>query len=182
MLIKLKSVLKSNLFLSLLIIVVLALCPQDAWSASTVFEKVRQKAASSLKDVKLVVYILGGFGLIGFSFMAIFNKISWKWFANIAISLFLLSVMGLFIDDFTGTSEHASLLDYCDYLNNDTPYDTPGTNNEIPVSEPSNEGETSTEDEQSEETQKDECEGIDVARCELSPDACYASDYNKDKK
>ena len=177
MLIKLKSVLKSNLFLSLLIIVVLALCPQDAWSASTVFEKVRQKAASSLKDVKLVVYILGGFGLIGFSFMAIFNKISWKWFANIAISLFLLSVMGLFIDDFTGTSEHASLLDYGDYLNNDTPYDTPGTNNEIPVSEPSNEGETSTEDEQSEETQKDECEGIDVARCELSPDACYASDY-----
>lgn len=116
---KLKSLLKSNLFFLLLVTALFALSPQEAWSAEGVFETVRQKAASSLKDVKLVVYILGGFGLIGFSFMAIFNKISWKWFANIAISLFLLSVMGLFIDDFTGTDEHAALLDYGDYLSED---------------------------------------------------------------
>ena len=96
----------------MLIIVVLALCPQDAWSASTVFEKVRQKAASSLKDVKLVVYILGGFGLIGFSFMAIFNKISWKWFANIAIGLFLVAVMGMIISYFTGDDQIARELSF----------------------------------------------------------------------
>ena len=116
---KLKSLLKSNFFFLLLATALFALSPQEAWSAEGVFETVRQKAASSLKDVKLVVYILGGFGLIGFSFMAIFNKISWKWFANIAISLFLLSVMGLFIDDFTGTDEHSALLDYGDYLSGD---------------------------------------------------------------
>ncbi len=86
---KLKSLLKSNLFLFVVTIVFFAACPQDVFAASgSVFEKVRDKAASSLKDIKLVVYILAGFGLIGFSFMAIFNKISWKWFANIAISLF----------------------------------------------------------------------------------------------
>ena len=177
MLIKLKCVLKSNLFLSLLIIAVLALCPQDAWSASTVFEKVRQKAASSLKDVKLVVYILGGFGLIGFSFMAIFNKISWKWFANIAISLFLLSVMGLFIDDFTGTSEHSSLLDYGDYLNADEPYPSSGTNNEVPVNNPGEGGEAPLEEETPEGTPKDDCEAPDVSECELSPSKCYASEF-----
>lgn len=117
---KLKSLLKSNLFLFVATIAFLAVCPQDVWAAEgSVFEKVRDKAASSLKDIKLVVYILAGFGLIGFSFMAIFNKISWKWFANIAISLFLLSVMGLFIDDFTGTSKHSTLLDYGNYLSGD---------------------------------------------------------------
>ena len=117
---KLKSLLKSNLFLFIATIAFLAVCPQDVWAAEgSVFEKVRDKAASSLKDIKLVVYILAGFGLIGFSFMAIFNKISWKWFANIAISLFLLSVMGLFIDDFTGTSKHSTLLDYGNYLSGD---------------------------------------------------------------
>lgn len=126
---KLKSLLKSNLFFLLLVTALFALSPQEAWSAEGVFETVRQKAAASLKDVKLVVYILGGFGLIGFSFMAIFNKISWKWFANIAISLFLLSVMGLFIDDFTGTDEHSALLDYGDYLSGDGTLN--GTDNTI---------------------------------------------------
>ncbi|MBP3346095.1 MAG: TrbC/VirB2 family protein [Alphaproteobacteria bacterium] len=117
---KLKSLLKSNLFIFVVAIAFFAVCPQDAFAASgSVFEKVRDKAASSLKDIKLVVYILAGFGLIGFSFMAIFNKISWKWFANIAISLFLLSVMGLFIDDFTGTSKHSTMLDYGNYLTED---------------------------------------------------------------
>ena len=127
---KLKSLLKSNLFLFVVAIVFFAVCPQDAFAASgSVFEKVRDKAASSLKDIKLVVYILAGFGLIGFSFMAIFNKISWKWFANIAISLFLLSVMGLFIDDFTGTSKHSTMLDYGNYLSGDGSVD--GTGGEI---------------------------------------------------
>ncbi len=124
---KLKSLLKSNLFLFVAIIAFLAVCPQDVWAAEgSVFEKVRNKAASSLKDIKLVVYILAGFGLIGFSFMAIFNKISWKWFANIAISLFLLSVMGLFIDDFTGTSKHADMLDFGNYLSGDGSMDGTG--------------------------------------------------------
>ena len=73
---KLKSLLKSNLFFLLLATALFALSPQEAWSAEGVFETVRQKAAASLKDVKLVVYILGGFGLIGFSFMAILERMN----------------------------------------------------------------------------------------------------------
>ncbi|MDY4841544.1 MAG: TrbC/VirB2 family protein [Alphaproteobacteria bacterium] len=172
---KLKSLLKSNLFLFIAAIAFFAICPQDAFAANgSVFEKVRDKAASSLKDIKLVVYILAGFGLIGFSFMAIFNKISWKWFANIAISLFLLSVMGLFIDDFTGTSKHSTLLDYGNYLSGDGSVDGTGgsigggTTTDYEEKNPTN---------QNEENAGDECDGIDVARCGLSPDKCYASTY-----
>ena len=171
---KLKSLLKSNLFLFVATIAFLAVCPQDVWAAEgSVFEKVRDKAASSLKDIKLVVYILAGFGLIGFSFMAIFNKISWKWFANIAISLFLLSVMGLFIDDFTGTSKHSTLLDYGNYLNEN---EESSYSPEIPPSDPSKELPSCTGAECPND-EEDKCEGIDVSRCSLSPDECFASDY-----
>lgn len=175
---KLKSLLKSNLFFLLLVTALFALSPQEAWSAEGVFETVRQKAAASLKDVKLVVYILGGFGLIGFSFMAIFNKISWKWFANIAISLFLLSVMGLFIDDFTGTDEHSALLDYGDYLSGDGTLN--GTDNTIgggggPTEEDPDQSETTTTDDDLDK----KCDGVDVTQCQTSPSMCYASNYCK---
>lgn len=177
---KLKSLLKSNLFFLLLATALFALSPQEAWSAEGVFETVRQKAAASLKDVKLVVYILGGFGLIGFSFMAIFNKISWKWFANIAISLFLLSVMGLFIDDFTGTDEHSALLDYGDYLNVDSGYDNPGTDNNIPDNNvPSEEDPDQSETTTTDDDLDKKCDGVDVTQCQTSPSMCYASNYCK---
>ncbi len=153
---KLKSLLKSNLFLFVVTIVFFAACPQDVFAASgSVFEKVRDKAASSLKDIKLVVYILAGFGLIGFSFMAIFNKISWKWFANIAISLFLLSVMGLFIDDFTGTSKHSTLLDYGNYLSGDGSVE--GTGGSIGGAQNGNALPNCTGDDCNKEKKEDKC-------------------------
>ena len=107
----------------MLLVLALSLGAQDVFAAeSNIFTTIRDKAASSLKDIKLVVYIIGGFGLIGFAFMAIFNKISWKWFSSLAIGLFLVAVMGLFIDYFTGTNEHATMLDYGNYLNGDGSY------------------------------------------------------------
>lgn len=90
-----------------------SLFPDISWAAAkqsictsgcdegTIFAMISCRAACFLKQSKTVVFILAGFGLIGFAFMAIFNKISWKWFSNIAIGLFLVAVMGLFIDYFT---------------------------------------------------------------------------------
>lgn len=89
-----------------------SLLPNISWAADnsmctsgcdkgTIFTMISCRAACFLKQSKTVVFILAGFGLIGFAFMAIFNKISWKWFSNIAIGLFLVAVMGLFIDYFT---------------------------------------------------------------------------------
>jgi len=99
--------------LSFVLLLALVFClPTEAWAEGNIFTEVRNKAVNVLVDSRKLVYLLGGFGLIGFAFMAIFNKISWKWFANIAIGLFLVSVMGMFIAYFTGADELADDLEY----------------------------------------------------------------------
>lgn len=61
---------------------------------------VTRRAALAVVSLKPIVYIFAGFGLIAFAWMAIFNKISWKWFANIAMGLFLVANMGRLIEYF----------------------------------------------------------------------------------
>lgn len=117
-------------YLSFLIVLMLILCfPADSWAAGNIFSQVRDKAVRFLVDSRGVVYLLGGFGLIGFAFMAIFNKISWKWFANISIGLFLVAVMGMFISYFTGDDSLADDLDYG--YDGGRDLENPGTSGEI---------------------------------------------------
>lgn len=66
-----------------------------------IFKTMACKITTTLFDIRKIVYILGGFGLIAFTFAAIFNKISFKHLANIALSLFLLSMVTPFIEYFT---------------------------------------------------------------------------------
>ena len=70
-----------------------------------VFEMVTRRAAVIILNIKPIVYIIAGFGLIAFAWGAIFNKISWRHFANIAIGLFLVANMGRFIEYFVGGSD-----------------------------------------------------------------------------
>lgn len=72
----------------------------DAKSGGDVFDTVTRRAALAIVSLKPIVYVFAGFGLIAFAWMAIFNKISWKWFANIAMGLFLVANMGRFIEYF----------------------------------------------------------------------------------
>ncbi len=84
-----------------------------------IFNTITRRAMLFLVSLKPIIYVFAGFGLIGFAFMAIFNKISWKWFSNIAIGLFLVANMGRFIEYFVfpegGLSNNQ--LSYGDYLN-----------------------------------------------------------------
>lgn len=79
-------------------------------AADDVLETVYERAVDLMVNLKPVIFVLAGFGLVGFAWMAIFNQISWKWFSNIAIGLFLVANMGLFVDTFTnlgkGTESH----------------------------------------------------------------------------
>lgn len=70
-----------------------------------VLQTVTRRAARIIVALKPIVYVFAGFGLIGFAFMAIFNKLSWKWFANIAMGLFLVANMGRFIEYFVFKGE-----------------------------------------------------------------------------
>ncbi len=101
----------------------LLLSATEAYAAgvqSDVLDLVRDKAADFIRNLRPLIFILAGFGLIGFAFGAIFGKISWKWFANIAIGLFLVANVGLFVDYFAskdGTrSIYREALGYGRYL------------------------------------------------------------------
>ena len=69
-------------------------------NGSDALETVTRRAALAIVGLKPIVYVFAGFGLIAFAWMAIFGKLSWKWFANIAMGLFLVANMGRFIEYF----------------------------------------------------------------------------------
>ncbi|MDD4556146.1 MAG: hypothetical protein PHE89_02295 [Alphaproteobacteria bacterium] len=83
--------------------------------AVNVFETVACKIVLTLDDLRMVIYVLSGFGLIAFTFSAIFGKISWKHLAQIAFGLFLVSMMAPFIGYFIGP-DNTNKMKYGDYL------------------------------------------------------------------
>lgn len=89
-------------------------------NSTDIFKTMTKRAMRILVGLKPIVYTFAGFGLIGFAWMAIFNKISWKWFSNIAISLFLVANMGRFIEYFVypdiNGEVQAQKLAFGDYL------------------------------------------------------------------
>lgn len=126
-----KFKLKDNMSVSLLaVLTALFVCfnPSNAFAdllgcmqneaGAGIFKIIACKVTTTLFDIRRIVYILGGFGLIAFTFAAIFNKISFKHLANIALSLFLLSMMTPFIEYFT-RDEGAVGLQYGHFLQPD---------------------------------------------------------------
>lgn len=78
------------------------------------FKLIACKAATTLEDLRIIVYVIAGFGLIAFAFAAIFGKISFKHLSQIAIGLFLVSMTAPFIEYFVGSG--TDKLVYGDYL------------------------------------------------------------------
>ncbi len=74
------------------------------------------KVLMFLIDLRVIAYVISGFGMIAFAYAAIFNKINWKHFAAIAFGLFLLAMIGPFIQYFTGDTNVAANLQYGNYL------------------------------------------------------------------
>lgn len=81
------------------------LVPSSAWAAEgNIFNIISAKMISTIQDVRKIVYVIAGFGLIMFAVLAIFNKISFKHLAYIMIGLSLLAVMMPFINYFSGAN------------------------------------------------------------------------------
>lgn len=61
------------------------------------------KSADLLTKVVGVVFIMGGFGLVGLTAGALFGRINWKWAACLALGLFIastaLSIVAYVVDD-----------------------------------------------------------------------------------
>lgn len=103
------------LFLTLLLGVLLL--PASAMAADNIFQEISRKMMTTVIDVRRIVYVIAGFGLIMFTTLAIFNKISFKHLAYIMIGLSLLAVMMPFINYFAGVNLEDTEFSYGNYLN-----------------------------------------------------------------
>ena len=106
----------------------------SAGSASEVFDKLAGKAAFIGQGLRRAGFAIAGLGLIVFSFMAIFNKISWKNLAYIMVSCFVISAMGLIIEfarDDTGINDADLNFDGGDSYRKEV---APGDVRSVPVS------------------------------------------------
>ena len=62
------------------------------------------KAVQMFNHVKMIIFVIGGFGLVGIAFQAIFGKVKWTWFAGLAVGLGILAAASAIINYATGDS------------------------------------------------------------------------------
>ena len=67
-------------------------------STGNVFKTVTQRMLITFQNSRSVIFIVGGFGLIGLGFAAIFGKVNWKWLAALACGLAIVAVAGQVVD------------------------------------------------------------------------------------
>lgn len=88
-------------------------------SSNSVMGVAATKALDVFKATRTIVFIVGGFGLVGIACAAIFGKMQWKWFAFLAIGLAILAAAGAIVNYATtasgsgriGTGNEASTLE-----------------------------------------------------------------------
>ena len=77
---------------------------------ASVFNTAANKLVELFKNAKMIIFIIGGFGLIALAFQAIFGKVKWPWFAALAFGLAVVAAAGAIINyanngDKTGASD-----------------------------------------------------------------------------
>lgn len=65
------------------------------------FSAVTTKGTDLFNAVKTVVFVMGGFGLVGLAVGAIFGAVKWKWFASLAFGLLILAIASAIVSYFT---------------------------------------------------------------------------------
>ncbi|NCB49261.1 MAG: hypothetical protein EOM53_01085 [Alphaproteobacteria bacterium] len=70
--------------------------------SSDPFNVVIGKLIDLFINVKKIVFILGGFGLIAVSIGAIFGKIAWKWYVGLMMGLVVVAIAGSIVDYIVG--------------------------------------------------------------------------------
>ena len=72
--------------------IVAALCFAGSAFATDIFRTASDKMGQLFVNVRMIVFIMGGFALVGFAIAAIFGKLEWKKVAILAVGLALLAV------------------------------------------------------------------------------------------
>ena len=79
-----------------------ALAQGTADTGTSIMSLAASKGVNTFRAVRTIIFIVGGFGLVGVAFGAIFGKINWKWFAGLAVGLAILAAAGAIVTYATG--------------------------------------------------------------------------------
>lgn len=79
-----------------------------AGGGSSIVGTATDKAKNVFRSVKTIIFVVGGFGLVGVAWGAIWGKINWKWFAALAVGLAIVAAAGSIIEYATGDSSGIS--------------------------------------------------------------------------
>lgn len=71
----------------------------------------QKKVSNVFENVRTIIFILGGFGLVGVAFAAIFGKINWKWFAALAVGLAILAAANAVVQYAAGAKAGTGVTD-----------------------------------------------------------------------
>ncbi len=74
-----------------------------------VFSTITSKLTGTFQNVRNVIFIVGGFGLVGLGFAAIFGKIKWTWLAALAAGLAIVALASQVVDYVTKDASDAGV-------------------------------------------------------------------------
>ena len=75
---------------------------------ASVFGTARGKLLNLFRNAKMVVFVIGGFGLIALAFQAVFGKVKWAWFAALAFGLAVVAAAGAIVEYASNTTGDSS--------------------------------------------------------------------------
>ena len=73
-------------------------------AADDIFSQAFKVTATVFKNVRFIVYIIGGFGLIGLAVAAILGKMQFKWLVFLAMGLAIVAAADMVVSYATSTA------------------------------------------------------------------------------
>ncbi|MCP4393828.1 MAG: TrbC/VirB2 family protein [Alphaproteobacteria bacterium] len=98
----LKNINWSKLFGFMILALVVTLSFASPAFADDAMDDIATKLAELFDSVRIILFVIGGFGLIGLAMGAIFGNIDWKWVGALAFGLFIVAIAATVIKTFTG--------------------------------------------------------------------------------
>lgn len=96
--------------------IVATLCVAGSAFAQDIATTATDKLGSVFRNVRQIVFILGGFALVGFAVAAIFGKLEWKKVAILAVGLAILAVASQVVQYAVGSDSKTGDIDYTDAI------------------------------------------------------------------
>lgn len=81
---------------------VLAAQSDQLSTAGNPFDTTLKVLVDTFKNIRAVVYVAGGFALVGMAVASMLGKLAWKWLAAVAIALAIVAMAGAIVDYATG--------------------------------------------------------------------------------